>query len=300
MPTVFKNGIVSRNGVNQGVSSSPRAAVPGKPNGSIAASSVNNFLGSAMKVGDGLTGGAITRAKDNIQSFVSDTGFGKALRAVNLLTGANPLSPKFSDANWGSSNDNDWRVKLSMPATFAGSPLLLPLAETNGFVFPYTPQIVIEQSANYNTMQPVHSNYPFFAYQNSQVNAMTIVGDFYIENAKEAEYWVAAVHYLRSVTKMAYGENTANQGTPPPIVQLNGYGDYVFKNVPVAVQMFTVELPNDVDYIKCQIGPNGTWAPTRCTISVVVQPIYSRSTVGKFKLDKFVRGDYLIDEKGFL
>ena len=77
MPTVFKNGIVSRNGVNQGVSSSPRADVPGKPNGSIAASSVNNFLGSAMKVGDGLTGGAITRAKDNIQSFVSDTGLVK-------------------------------------------------------------------------------------------------------------------------------------------------------------------------------------------------------------------------------
>ena len=80
--------------------------------------------------------------------------------------------------------------------------------------------------------RPIHSNYPFFAYQNSQVDQFSITGDFTVENALEGQYWIAAVHYLRSVSKMAYG-NTPNQGSPPPVVRLNGYGDYVFKNVPV-------------------------------------------------------------------
>jgi len=139
----------------------------------------------------------------------------------------------------------------------------------------------------------------FPAYQNSQVNAMTIIGDFFIENEKEGQYWVAATHYLRSITKMAYGA-TSNQGSPPPIVKLNGYGDYVFKDVPVVVQMFTVELPNDVDYIQVGVGDNGTWVPTRSSISVVVQPTYSRKNITKFSLDAFVNGQYVVDGKGFI
>jgi hypothetical protein len=131
------------------------------------------------------------------------------------------------------------------------------------------------------------------------VNAMTIIGDFFVENEMEGRYWVAATHYLRSITKMAYGASS-NAGSPPPVVKLNGYGDYVFKDVPVAVQMFTVELPNDVDYIQVGIGENGTWVPTRSSFSVVVQPIYSRKSVTDFSLDAFVNGAYVVDKKGFI
>jgi hypothetical protein len=125
------------------------------------------------------------------------------------------------------------------------------------------------------------------------------MGDFLIENALEGEYWLAAVHYLRSVTKMAYG-NTSNQGSPPPVVRLNGYGDYVFKNVPVVVQQFTVELPSDVDYIQVGAAANGAWVPTKSSISAMLTPIYSRRDVSRFNLDAFVRGDYVFNGKGFI
>lgn len=262
-------------------------------------SSVENLVGSALRVGENALNSVVGQVKDAAVEAISDTGFGKALRAINLLPGAQPRGISFEEGSWGSNTQNDWRVRLSLPQNFKGSPLLQPLMETNGLVFPYTPQILIQHSANYNALSPVHSNYPYQIYQNSQVDAFNITGDFYIENALEGEYWIGAVHYLRSVTKMAYGQ-TSNQGSPPPVVRLNGYGDYVFKNVPVVIQMFTVDLSPDVDYIKVGVGPNGNWVPTRSQISITCMPAYSRRRVEQFSLDSFVRGDYVINGKGFI
>lgn len=259
--------------------------------------SVSNFIGSALN--DNPVTDALNRANDSLNNFTSDIGVGKALRSAGLLPGAIPLSTGFTEGNWASQDNQDWRVRLSVPAKYRSSPVLAPLSETNGLVFPYTPQIILENQANYNTMSPTHSNYPFYSYENSSVSAMTIIGEFFVENAQEGLYWVAAIHYLRSITKMAYG-NSSDQGSPPPVVKLNGYGDFVFKNVPVVVNMFTVDLPNDVDYIQVPVGENGTWVPTRSQVSVVVSPTYSRSSVTEFSLDKFVNGGYIFDDKGFI
>jgi hypothetical protein len=244
----------------------------------------------------------------NGSTFPSGSGVSQSSEAVtnpsarrrgDLPVGAvSSTDLNFVQANWGSKTDLDWRVRLSLPPNFQNSPVMAPLLETDGFMFPFTPQITMEHTANYNALHPTHSNYPFPAYKNSQVSSLTIIGEFFVENAKEAEYWVAATHYLRSVTKMAYGK-TSNQGSPPPVVKLNGYGDFVFNNIPVTVTYFTVDLPSDVDYIQCDIGENGTWVPVRSAINVQVQPTYSRKSITKFSLDKFVNGGY-IGNKGFI
>lgn len=295
----FGNPVTDSKG-NAVTSGNVRVPTPGQSSGTVAAASVQNLVGSSLRQGaDGLKNSVIGAAKQRVTDFVSDTGFGKALRALNLLPGAMPTGISFTDGNWGSNNELDWRVRLSVPSTFSGSPLLAPLLETGGMVFPYTPQVLISHRASYNPITPVHSNYAYFAYQNSEVNEMTITGDFLIENALEGEYWIGVVHYLRSVTKMAYGR-TSNQGAPPPVVRLNGYGDYVFKNVPVIITQFTVDLQPNVDYIQVGLGANGSWVPTASSIAVTVQPIYSRRQVSQFSLDGFVRGDYVLNGKGFI
>ena len=73
-----------------------------------------------------------------------------------------------------------------------------------------------------------------------------------VEDATQGLYWIAAVHYLRSLTKMFTGSDP-KAGNPPPVVFLNGYGNYVFKNVPVVVTNFTCTLPNDCDYIGVNV-----------------------------------------------
>ena len=216
-----------------------------------------------------------------------------------------------ASATWKSGSEpDDWRVRLSLPLieSFQNSPLLAPLVKSNNaLVFPYTPTIIMAQSANYNALSPVHSNYPFYSYQNSSIEPITINGDFYVETARDAAYWVGAVQYLRSVTKMFYGESS-NLGNPPPVVKLNGYGDFVFNNIPVVITNFTVELLGDVDYISVESGGVGssgsgksvTHVPTQSVISVTCQPIYSRKEVSKFSLDDFVKGDYVLNGKGFI
>ena len=261
-----------------------------------AAASVSATVGSeALNVGKSALGGAVHRATD----FLSDTGFGKAARALNLLPGANPSAKNIVGATFGSSTEYDWRVKLSIPQSMQSSPLLAPLEETGGMVFPYTPQIMMQHDAAYQPVTPVHSNYPYFAYQNSDPKAMVVVGHWMIENSLEGLYWIASVHFLRSITKMAYGD-TSNQGSPPPLVKLTGYGDYVLPKVPVIITNFTVNLEPDVDYMKVDIGPKGSWVPTSSMISVTCQPIYSRRKVARFSLDDFVNGGSIIDGDGFI
>ena len=48
-----------------------------------------------------------------------------------------------------------------------------------------------------------------------KTNCITIMGDFLIENALEGQYWIGGMHYLRSVTKMAYGESSNCVATIP-------------------------------------------------------------------------------------
>jgi len=246
--------------------------------------------------------GIVQKAADQAYSAVASTNLGRVLQAVGIMPGADAVSGTFASAAWDTGSNVDWRVRLSLPpvGTYTDSPLLNPLKETNGFVFPYTPTVMISHTAKYNAVDPVHNNYPFPVYSSSAVDTMTISGDFTVENSREAKYWIGAVHYLRSISKMSYGEETETHGAPPPVVKLNGYGDYVFKDVPVVLTNFTVNLDPEVDYIEAPVG-TGSWAPTRSTLALQLMPAYSRDKVNKFNLDLFVAGDYLFDrDKGYL
>ena len=263
---------------------------------------------------DNITVGSIVR---NVAGgFISKT------RARLLGSGiSNDSRLVNAKAKWSGRHDTkDWRVKLQIPS---GSPLvnnllennelLKPLLASNGLFFPLPPSMIIQHSASYNALSQTHSNYPFQAYQNSQVDQMNIIGEFPVQNFEDAQYWVATVNFLRTVTKMFFGKEQDYKGNPPPIMHLSGYGDHMFDKVPVIVQSFNVELRNDHDYISTnqgqsqtyQIGgresrsieqkqfhdeSDHTWAPTLSTISVGVIPVYSRDSVKNFSLTDFASG----------
>ena len=278
---------------------------------SAAQDSVQNFIGDNL--GTGFVGKiAQSVVGDVFESF----GFGKKSRSGGLPSATTgkvktPTLARFTN----SSTESDWRVKLSVPQRFIeGSSILAPLNKTGGsMIFPYTPTIILSHSANYNSLNPVHTNYPFQVYENSQADDITITGEFVVENAEEGQYWVSCIHFLRTITKMFYGTD----GSPPMTVRLSGYGDYVFNNVPCVVSNFTVDLPSDVDYIAVPLAVNAesendmgipttytasgtTWAPTQSQISVTLKPTYSRKRVSEFNLDDFANGKYLSGGQGFI
>ena len=266
----------------------------------------------------------------SLKNVIKDVGESIFNRTFGRLRGAGLGDLKIANARakWGGRNDKkDWRVRLTIPtrasalynSIMAGNDLLKPLAQSRGMFWPLTPSMVIQHSANYNALAQTHSNYPFQAYQNSQVDQMNIIGEFPVQNQQDAQHWVATINFLRTVTKMFFGTQQDLKGNPPPILHLYGYGVHLFTNVPVVVNTFNVELRSGIDYISTKqnttgispdlkkfvfdggydanefnIEPSGesqTWAPTLSNISVLVTPVYSRDSVKNFSLTEFARGN---------
>ena len=129
---------------------------------------------------------------------------------------------------------------------------MAPLIETNGVIWPYTPQITVSHVANYSTAVLTHSNYSAHFYNNSDVNDITVSGEFTVQSVEEGQYLMAAIYFLRASTKMFFGQGT-NMGNPPPILFLDGYGSHYFPHVPCVITNFTHNLSNDVDYLQVPI-----------------------------------------------
>jgi len=184
----------------------------------------------------------------------------------------------------------DWRLKVTCKEISNFSGLLGPLKNTGGVIFPHTPTVTVGYQANYAAQRYTHSNYPMYTYESSEVQPIQISGEFTVQNSAEAAYVLACIYFFRASTKMFFG-SSKNAGAPPPIVRLTGYGDQYFPSggVPCAVTSFTHTMPPDVDYINT----GQTRMPVISTITVNLQPIYSKSTLTKFDLSKFSTGGQL-------
>ena len=276
------------------------ASVAGAVNG--IAGAVNG-LRNATNVGQAVAGiagiantvGGISRALSNVSNPAQAIS---ALRSINLPPGGERAPVASASAFIGNNDASqyDWRVKINIPAFFLVGDVLAPLAMSDAaLVFPYTPTITLSGSALYDEQAITHQNYNFIYFQNSKSEQIQIIAPFNVEDAEQGLYWLAAVHFLRSATKMFTGEDGAFGGNPPPICKLNGYGNYVFKDIPVVIKSFSFDLPQDVNYINVA---GNSWVPVKSTLNVTLQPIYSRTQVRKFSLINFVAGNYV--DQGYL
>jgi hypothetical protein len=219
---------------------------------------------------------------------------------------------------------HDWRVKVSLPAGSgisygASNPLLNILNRTGGVVFPYTPSITVTHNARYSEQALTHSNYKNYFYEGSDVSAIQIAGDFTVQNKDDALYLLAAIFFFRSTTKMFFGQDPQDlAGNPPPIVYLDGYGDYYFPHVSCVVTSFQHTMPADVDYIEVSYSQGDNTLSTPVSVSgssnsqiaripitsqlnVTLQPIYSRQNIANnMSLTKFSQGALLKGKGGFL
>ena len=152
----------------------------------------------------------------------------------------------------------DWRVRLRLAPTSDYlynapdcGPVLYPLRDSDGVIFPYTPTIDIGYKANYSHYDLIHSNYRGYFYQNSHIDQIQLKATFTAQDTTEANYLLAVIHFFRSVTKMFYGQD-AERGSPPPLTYLSGLGDYQFNEHPCVVTQFNYNLPADVNYVRAQ------------------------------------------------
>ena len=257
-----------------------------------------------------LVSGLDANLAGNSGSVINQLAGGDRAGAISILLGGTVAE-----------NPPDWRVRLSIApgATYLygdeGNAVMAQLRDTNGCVWPYTPNITMSYSANYKKDDPTHSNYPIHTYQNSQVSTIGITGDFTAQTPNEAKYLLACMMFLRASTKMFWGQDP-EAGQPPPVLYLNGYGTHFLPNIPVVVTNYTANLPDDTDYIEAfiedartadqqpntiqsnKLGKMLTRIPATVTMSVTCEPVYSRRKVAEeFSFREFARG-HLISGRG--
>jgi len=248
---------------------------------------------------------------------------------------------KYSDKTTGPSPvliypnaSNDWRVRVSLapgsnyfyndPSNILLSPLIKETgggtsaiqgqvsnifasggSKRVGVVFPYTPQVTVTHTASYTPVELTHSNYKHYAYNFSEVAAISLNATFTVQNVNEGQYLLAVIYFFRSCTKMFFGADPM-AGNPPPIVYLNGYGQYYLPNVPCVVTSFSHTMPPECDYIDIPepaatnkgYNPqfqnyrlNSTRMPTTSTVTLSLQPVYSRYAQSQgFSLADFSAG----------
>jgi hypothetical protein len=176
--------------------------------------------------------------------------------------------------------NNDWRVRLYLAPNSnylykdPDNMILGPLKTSNGVIFPYTPTINVTYSANYDPQDITHSNYKLYFYKSSSIDNISITGDFTAQDTSEANYLLAVIHFFRSVTKMFYGKDqNPTNGTPPPLVYLDGFGTYQFNKHPLLITNFALSLPNDVDYIRATTNPTVPAGATKDSENKVLEGI---------------------------
>jgi hypothetical protein len=247
-------------------------------------------------------------------SIMQKSGLGKISNAIDRLRGkakkgGGAQVPDYQGAMFVGAKD--FRAIIKVPEEYARAPSISispTIPSLQGVLFPNTPSISQEMSANYTTLNPTHSNYSLYFYKHSTPGPITVSGKFTVQNTEDAYLWIGTTHLLRALTKMRFGNDT-DPGSPPPVCRFSAYGDYQYKNVPVVIQSFKVDLPDTVDYFVIPeltqttggtLGA-GSAVPISSTITVVMLPMYSRREL----LDQAQVGDYLtagnnLRSRGFL
>lgn len=244
---------------------------------------INKLTGGSLAGGLMKAAGQISSAAGMLNNILS------LKRGANLPKGAEAFSKNGEPIKLDVSSKNDWRVRIDCQWNIFDSPLFERLKLTGGVVWPYLPNITVATKAEYTQISTVHNNYQQYAYKGSSVDDIQISGEFSCETEEDAAYWIAATTFFKTATKMFFGQGEL-AGNPPIICILKGYGASVFNNTPVIIKSFSVDLKDDINYVKCEKYGSTTWVPVLSTISVTVSPVYTRERMRKFSLESYSRG----------
>jgi hypothetical protein len=204
---------------------------------------------NTLNIGNGLIQNALGTVAQKLFPNPLFTGFG--LGATTTSVGQSKLQQTVQDQF----NHQDFRRVSLRPRPQAasiiyGTGLLKVLQNNGGLIWPYTPTISTNQNVDYQPIATVHTNQDFHVYSKTPALEIQVNGEFTVQNQLEGQYALAALHFMRTVTKMNFGDSDSNAGTPPPVLLFNAYGPFVFNDVPVIVKSYTMEFPKDVDYVQ--------------------------------------------------
>jgi len=263
-------------------------------------SKVNNVAGGAVnKIKNPLLRGAAGQLIDNLlpgfgggTPDFTNNAFREAVgeRVKTLLTATEQAARiQIKTADAGKLGDSyDWRARLRPKEGgvskfysrlgVKSNYLLQPLEESNGIVWQYTPNVFLSGSAEYNESLMQGMNYPINTFISSRPPDIPVAADFSANNQYEARYLLAIMTFLKICTKAYFGDDAVAKGqagVPPPVLLFEYLGDHGFNKVPVVVTNWSMQLPDNVDYVPVQVNEQVTYVPTLTNIMINLKPQYT-------------------------
>lgn len=236
---------------------------------------INNFL-------PGFGGGIPDFSDNSYRELVNK-------RLENLAAESNTIisAQEVSNASTKLKDGYDWRARLRPKAggidqfygTVANGDLLMrPLKESGGLVWQYTPNIFLSGTAEYNQTLLQGMNYPINTFVSSRPPDIPVAADFTANDIYEARYMLAIMTFLKVCTKAYFGDAAVakgDYGTPPPVMLFEYLGDHGFNKVPVVITNWSMQLPDDVDYVPVIVNDQVTHVPTKSNIVITLTPTYT-------------------------
>lgn len=175
---------------------------------------------------------------------------------------------------------------------------------TNGLLFPYTPSITFGQTVNYKSLDLTHTNGGIDSYSGTPSVDIDVTGTFTVQNQREGQYALAVLHFLRTVSKMYFGEKdskstntTKNRaGLPPPVLIFSGYGNYMFNNLPVILVSHSYSLDKEANMVSISTASGLAKLPTKFDVQMKLKVQQTPRAMRKdFSLDEFRTGKLMRD-----
>jgi len=269
--------------------------------GALRSAAQNKIGGAISRIGNPILRGAAGQLLDNLLPGLggSTPGFDNAFRdQFNNITekvvqqatdqAATIQVQTIRDTEGTLSTSYDWRARLRpkngginrfySQVGVDGDYLLRPLEDSNGIVWQYTPTIFMSGSAEYNETMMQGMNYPINTFISSRPPDIPITADFSANDIHEARYLLAVMTFLKVCTKAAFGDDAVAKGTagtPPPVLLFEYLGDHGFNKVPVVVTNWSMQLPDNVDYVPVVVNDTTTYVPTLTNIMINLKPQYT-------------------------
>jgi hypothetical protein len=280
-------------------------------------SRIQNEVGGALnRIGNPILRGAAGQLIDNLlpgfgggTPDFTDNAFRSAIaerveQIVASTDQAGEIQLVTSDSAGKVGENYDWRARLrpkngGVTRFFSklgneANYLLKPLDEAGGLIWQYTPTIFMSGSAEYNEAMMQGMNYPINTFISSRPPDIPVTADFSANNIYEARYLLAVMTFLKICTKAYFGDDAVAKGTagtPPPVMLFEYLGDHGFNKVPVVVTNYSMQLPDNVDYVPVQVGDTVTYVPTLTNIMINLKPQYTPHKLRRrFSLEAITSG----------
>ena len=263
-----------------------------------------NSLGDAAKGALGsAAGGALGKAANKLPPILR----GPVKGLIGDVFGTKGGGKSVIKASAAKGVIQDWRASLTWndSSDFIDTPIFdkLPsmgLDKHPAIIWPFTPQVSINYTANYESIQTQQTNVATPAYTHSNVSDISVSGEFVANTLGDANYLYACIHFLKSATRSFNASDKQSKAGDPPVVLAFSYlGSGGFNNMPVVITAFNMSYPKEVDYVACNIDSINSMVPAECTISVTLMPAFSRihlsgrSPVDSYSTEKFVSGSLI-------